>query len=80
MSLRGRTLQVITKIVDYEVPPGATHEGVWHVEGMSHENIVATALVVLRKDAALSGGDLQFQRSFTLGEESELLMEMPQYP
>ncbi|KAL7515318.1 hypothetical protein ACHAXN_012783 [Cyclotella atomus] len=41
---RGNRLQVITKIVDYELKPGQRHEGVWHVEGMSHEEIVLTAL------------------------------------
>lgn len=77
-SLRGRTIQVITKIVDYEVPPRGTHEGVWHVEGMSHENIVATAELILSKDDALSGGNLQFQRSFTSGEAGFLVMNLPQ--
>ena len=37
ISLRGQKLQVITKIVDYELQPEQSHEGVWHVEGMSHE-------------------------------------------
>mmetsp|Transcript_110502 Transcript_110502/g.195613 ORF Transcript_110502/g.195613 Transcript_110502/m.195613 type:complete len:710 (-) Transcript_110502:48-2177(-) len=77
-SLRGRTIQVITKIVDYEVPPHGTHEGVWHVEGMSHENIIATAELILSKDDALSGGDLQFQRSFTSAEGGSLIMGLPQ--
>jgi len=77
-SLRGRTIQVITKIVDYELPPHGTHEGVWHVEGMSHENIVATAELVLLKDAALSGGGLDFQRTFTTGEGDSLIMGFPQ--
>ena len=33
-NLCGQKLQVITKIVDYELKPGQSHEGVWHVEGM----------------------------------------------
>jgi len=77
-SLRGRTIQVITKIVDYELPAGGRHEGVWHVEGMSHENIVATAELILQKDDALSGGDLEFQRAFLATEEEPLIMAMPQ--
>lgn len=77
-SLRGRTIQVITKVVDYEVPPHGVHEGVWHVEGMSHENIVATAELILMKDVALSGGDLEFQRAFLLSECSPLIMGFPQ--
>jgi hypothetical protein len=67
-SLRNRTIQVITKIVDFELPAGGKHEGVWHVEGMSHENIVATAEYILQKDDCLSGGNLEFQRQFTRGE------------
>jgi len=63
--LRGRALQVVVKIVDYELAPGQTHEGVWHVEGMSHENIVATAELVLQRPAALAGGELEFQRAWT---------------
>eukprot|EP00980_Cylindrotheca_fusiformis_P020115 scaffold7177_cov83-Cylindrotheca_fusiformis.AAC.1 len=39
VSLRGKQVQVVTKIVDYELSPGQTYEGVWHVEGMSHEEI-----------------------------------------
>eukprot|EP00747_Dinoflagellata_sp_TGD_P115212 gnl/TRDRNA2_/TRDRNA2_172109_c0_seq1.p1 gnl/TRDRNA2_/TRDRNA2_172109_c0~~gnl/TRDRNA2_/TRDRNA2_172109_c0_seq1.p1 ORF type:complete len:395 (+),score=51.68 gnl/TRDRNA2_/TRDRNA2_172109_c0_seq1:158-1186(+) len=77
-SLRGRNIQVITKIVDYEIPPHGTHEGVWHVEGMSHENIVATAELILSKDECLIGGDLEFQRSFTSSEGGALIMGFPQ--
>ena len=32
-SLKGRKLQVITKIVDYELDDTKSYEGVWHVEG-----------------------------------------------
>jgi len=77
-SLRDRTIQVITKIVDYELPGGATHEGVWHVEGMSHENIVATAELILQKDASLTGGNLEFQRAFTANEGGSMIMGFPQ--
>eukprot|EP00931_Biecheleriopsis_adriatica_P076800 TRINITY_DN50473_c0_g1_i1.p1 TRINITY_DN50473_c0_g1~~TRINITY_DN50473_c0_g1_i1.p1 ORF type:complete len:642 (-),score=123.12 TRINITY_DN50473_c0_g1_i1:118-1974(-) len=77
-SLRNQRIQVIVKIVDYELPAKGVHEGVWHVEGMSHENIVATAELILQKDAALKGGDLEFQRSFTSGEGSHMVMKFPQ--
>merc|ERR1712232_183667 len=62
-SLKNRTIQVIVKIVDYEFAPGKDHDGVWHVEGMSHENIAATVELVLQRDAALEGGVLHFQRA-----------------
>ena len=69
-SLYGETLQVITKIVEYELQPGQVHpDGAWHVEGMSHENIISTAVTVLKKDPLLKGGGLRFKRAFT-GEEA----------
>lgn len=77
-SLRNQRIQVIVKIVDYELPAHGVHEGVWHVEGMSHENIVATAELILQKDAALKGGDLEFQRSFTSSEGGHMVMRFPQ--
>ena len=42
VSFKGRELQVIVKIVDYTLQPQQHYEGVWHAEGMSHENIVMT--------------------------------------
>ena len=42
VSFKGQELQVITKIVEYTLQPGQAYEGVWHAEGMSHENIVMT--------------------------------------
>ena len=58
--------QVITKIVDYELHPGQSYEGVWHVEGMSHENIVATVLYILDRDTELEGGDVLFKRLLSM--------------
>ena len=44
MSFNGQELQIITKIVDYTLQPDQSYEGVWHAEGMSHENIVMTGI------------------------------------
>ena len=78
-SLRGRDLLVIPKIVEYQLQPGGeAHEGVWHVEGMSHEHIVATCVYVLSRDAALEGGDLLFKRAYTFAEGSTLFWNVPQ--
>ena len=66
--LRGRRLQVITKIVDYCLKPGESYEGAWHVEGMSHENIVATSVYVIDRSPALQGGELRFKRAFSADE------------
>ena len=45
IKFRDQELQVITKIVDYTLQPGQSYEGVWHAEGMSHENIVMTGKI-----------------------------------
>ena len=42
VSFSGQELQIIVKIVEYTLQPGQSYEGVWHAEGMSHENIVMT--------------------------------------
>ena len=67
-SIRGQKVQVITKIVDYELKPGQTYEGVWHVEGMSHEEIVCTCLYVLDRDDGMDGGEIEFKRAFLRDE------------
>jgi hypothetical protein len=72
-SLRNRTLQVIPKIVEYRLTPGEEHEGVWHVEGMSHEHVIATCVYVLERDETILGGDLEFRRAFT-SAEAEILV------
>jgi hypothetical protein len=68
ISFRGQRLQVIPKIVDYELKPGQTYDGVWHVEGMSHEEIVLTALYILDRDEDIQGGSIAFQRAFLRDE------------
>ena len=44
--------------------PGQSYEGVWHVEGMSHEEIVATAIYFIHRDDDVVGGDILFKRAF----------------
>lgn len=77
-SLRGRELLVIPKIVEYRLGAGETHEGVWHVEGMSHEHIIATGVYILDRDAALLGGDLRFKRPYTVEEAGRLFWNIAQ--
>lgn len=78
MPLRGRELLVIPKIVEYRLGAGETHEGVWHVEGMSHEHIVATCVYVLDRDPALIGGRLEFKRPYTVEEAGRLFWSADQ--
>mmetsp|Transcript_31089 Transcript_31089/g.75821 ORF Transcript_31089/g.75821 Transcript_31089/m.75821 type:complete len:475 (-) Transcript_31089:198-1622(-) len=77
-SLKGKTVQVIPKIVDYVLKPEEHYEGVWHVEGMSHENIVATCLCILDRDVSIEGGALQFRRAFTVNEAAHIFETIPQ--
>jgi hypothetical protein len=77
-SLRGRELLVIPKIVEYKLTAGETHEGVWHVEGMSHEHIVATCVYILDRDECLQGGELQFKRAYTVEEAGRLFWNINQ--
>lgn len=77
-SLRGRELLVVPKIVEYQLAAGETHEGVWHVEGMSHEHIVATCVYILDRDASLEGGNLHFKRAYTVEEAGRLFWNISQ--
>jgi hypothetical protein len=77
-SLRGRELLVIPKIVEYRLEAGELHEGVWHVEGMSHEHIVATCVYILDRDPALEGGALSFKRAYTVEEAGRLFWNINQ--
>lgn len=71
--LRNKKLQVITKIVEYKVNEKANFDGVWHAEGMSHENILATAICVLKRDSNFVGADLEFRRFLFTDEGEELI-------
>mmetsp|Transcript_14973 Transcript_14973/g.29140 ORF Transcript_14973/g.29140 Transcript_14973/m.29140 type:complete len:276 (+) Transcript_14973:1058-1885(+) len=78
INLAGKSLQVITKIVDYELQPGESYEGVWHVEGMSHERIVGTCVNVIERGEGIVGGELMYRRGFTTEERGRLLYGVAQ--
>ncbi|XP_066913666.1 uncharacterized protein [Clytia hemisphaerica] len=73
VKFRDQELQVITKIVDYTLQPDQSYEGVWHAEGMSHENIVMTGLYFNDRDTDLTGGDLRFKRAFHIEERAQFI-------
>ena len=77
--LTGRNLQVITKIVQINFNEPNELAGAWHVEGMSHENIVATATCTLEQDPGLSA-ELLFKRVLTGQEADYYQMKISQYP
>ena len=77
--LANRKLQVITKIVQVTLGPGESLPGSWHVEGMSHENIIATASCTLEQPDGFNV-DLFFKRSYYEEEAGYLMMNTSQYP
>lgn len=76
--LRNRNLQVVTKIVEYRVNREENFDGVWHVEGMSHEEILATAVCIIKRDDNFSGADIEFRRFLFQDEGDDLIMSTPQ--
>jgi len=78
-SLRNRNIQVITKIVRIEFNSKDSLDGSWHVEGMSHENIVATASCTLEQMKDFNA-TLYFKRRYMLNEAQALVFNTPQNP
>lgn len=70
-SLKSKSLQVITKITKTRLDNNSI-EGAWHVEGMSHENIVASAVCVLNQSSKFKA-ELRFRRRFTVCEGHRLM-------
>jgi len=79
-SLRGQRLQVITKSVDYELEPGQSYKGSWHVKGMSHKEIVDIALYIVHRDTKIVGGDIAFKQAFRVDEDLYRCHHSPQHP
>jgi len=77
ISLRNRNIQVITKIVRIEFNSKDSLNGSWHVEGMSHENIVATASCTLDQMEDFNA-TLYFKRRYMLNEAGQLVLNTPQ--
>lgn len=78
IGLRNRTLQVVTKIVEYRVNREENFDGVWHVEGMSHEEVLATALCIVKRDENFSGAEIEFRRFLYADEGDDLISSTPQ--
>jgi hypothetical protein len=78
ISLRNRTLQVVTKIVEYRVNREENFDGVWHVEGMSHEEVLATALCIVQRDDNFAGAEIEFRRFLLAEEGDDLISSTPQ--
>jgi hypothetical protein len=78
VGLRDRKLQVVTKIVEYRVNREENFDGVWHVEGMSHEEVMATALCIIQRDENFSGAEIEFRRFLYEDEGNTLIYSTPQ--
>jgi len=62
VDLKSRRLQVIVKAANYELQPGQSYEGGWHVEGMLHERIVAAGILYYDASPNMCGEGLAFRR------------------
>jgi predicted DNA-binding WGR domain protein len=78
IELKNRTLQVITKIVKITLD-NQELAGDWHIAGMSHENIVATASYTLQQDNNFNA-ELYFKRMYLLNEVQDIVGDMPENP
>eukprot|EP01102_Stenamoeba_stenopodia_P010701 TRINITY_DN3252_c0_g1_i6.p1 TRINITY_DN3252_c0_g1~~TRINITY_DN3252_c0_g1_i6.p1 ORF type:complete len:522 (-),score=151.80 TRINITY_DN3252_c0_g1_i6:364-1842(-) len=56
-----RRYQVITKACNYVLKPGDVYRGKWHVEGMSHEHIIASALYYYSSSPGVKDQGLAFR-------------------
>ena len=79
VSLKNRNLQIITKIVQITLKPKDEIIGAWHIEGMPHEHIVATASCTIQQDTHFDA-TLYFKRMYTAAEGELLRSKIPQFP
>lgn len=71
-----KDLQFYIKVVDVAIKPNAFHEGVWHVEGLPEEHIVATGIYYL--DCPLESKIL-YKRDYTVNESEFLYYNINQH-
>jgi len=70
------SLQFFMKVVNIEIDSCASYDGVWHVEGMPQEHIVATGIYYL--DSPAKGAELIFKRQFHSCEHTYLFSNIGQ--
>jgi hypothetical protein len=61
-SWAGRPLKVVIKAANYILQPGQEYSGTWHIEGMPHERIVASAIYYYVRDASIHDAGLYLRR------------------
>jgi hypothetical protein len=71
----GQNLKVVIKAARYILEPGQEYAGTWHIEGMPHERIVASAIYYYDRDSSIQDAGLYLRRrrdgdlDFPSGEE-----------
>jgi hypothetical protein len=72
----GRRLKVIIKAVNYALQPGQEYEGNWHLAGMPHERIVASAFYFYEHDASIRGAGLHLRRRRDFSDFPQMELEI----
>jgi hypothetical protein len=79
LDLKNRNLQVIFKLVKINLKNNEDLIGAWHIEGMPHEHIVATATCTIEQSSNFSA-ELNFKRIYSLEEAYKILTTTHQDP
>jgi hypothetical protein len=58
----GQRLKVVIKAANYILLPGQEYTGTWHIEGMPHERIVASAIYYYDRDTNIRDAGLYLRR------------------
>jgi hypothetical protein len=58
----GKNVKVIVKAANYILQPGQEYSGTWHLEGMPHERIVASAIYYYGRDPSIIDAGLYLRR------------------
>jgi hypothetical protein len=58
----GKHFKVIVKAANYILQPGEEYSGTWHLEGMPHERIVASAIYYYERDPSIIDAGLYLRR------------------
>jgi hypothetical protein len=62
ISWAGKKLKVIVKAANYILQPGQAYTGTWHIEGMPHERIIASAIYYYERDTTIVDAGLYLRR------------------
>jgi hypothetical protein len=61
-SWAGKKVKVVVKAANYVLQPGQEYAGTWHIEGMPHERIVASAIYYYERDPTIVDAGLYLRR------------------